>query len=154
MNIDADAIDLTIDAITDIARGIRKKGVPMLLGKHLEKVHDRPYMMDAGKSSTGFRAMTSRALEPLLKMDRKWVDVFPGRFGMDHALNILVYGQGKPVPRSEIELSHLETGRHTPEQLQSQQRGDVSRRLRGEKPLDNSVQSLAFREKIARRRLK
>ena len=170
VNIDADALDLSSEKITGLAKELRKKGEPMLLGTHMEKSKTAKYPIPAGRSSTGFRAISARALKPMLKMEEKWVRVLPRRFGMDYALNLLVYRgsrwstkpaeSGKksirewPVPMSGIDLSHSQPGKHTSEVEQNLQRQEVGRRYRGEKTTNDSPHELAFREKFARRRVK
>ena len=159
VNIDADAVNLEEKKITEIAKEIHKREVPMLLGTHIEKGAHLRGAATASPNATGFRAMQTQALEPLFKFKSHWIDSFPRQFGMDAALNYLIYPQTIDpkkrfkIPQSLIELGHEKPGKHLSDSKQSRQRNDVRLRLTSQahKTEDKSPESRAFREKVKHR---
>jgi len=164
VNIDADALDLEVRKITMIAKEIAQRGKPMVLGTHIERGHDSRGAETAHQNATGFRAIKASALEPMLKKESSWIRGFPGRFGMDAALNYLIYPRtrgkhvdySKEIPRSLVELGHSPPGKHESDSAQVRQRSDVLKRItRDPMPLNEpGHKSLAFKEVSANRELK
>ncbi|MCR4369130.1 MAG: glycosyltransferase [archaeon] len=154
VNIDADALYLKEEHITRLVEEMRRKEVPMLLGDHQERNRNDPARYAGnGPGSTGYRAIAGRALEPLFKMDEKWAHTLPPQFGMDYALNLLIYPKSIDVPllvpRSGIELGHLPSGRHLSDSEQVMQRHEARNRFEGDLRLVH--ENAAFRERNAQR---
>ncbi|MAG18095.1 MAG: hypothetical protein CL944_01320, partial [Candidatus Diapherotrites archaeon] len=158
VNIDADALNLEEKIITGIAKEITKKDVPMLLGRHIERGVDvRVFGGIASPSATGFRVMKAKALEPLFSMSKAWLRTFPRKFGMDHALNILIYRKTivkgtkidtSKIPVSGYELFHEKPGKHESDAVQVRQRADVRQRFFGNRKVQFSrPEELAFHER-------
>jgi hypothetical protein len=89
----------------------------MLFGLTYERGSHFP--VDADK--TGFRAIRSESLEPLFELEktergRQWLKCFPREFGMDLALNRLIFGRSRFESffrRSSVSLNHEAAGRHS-----------------------------------------
>lgn len=174
VNIDADAINLKEKIIAGIIKEITKRKAPMLLGKHLEirnefAALDKKDRQEARTESTGFRALKADALEPMLKFDEDWIRTFPRSFGMDYALNLLIYearhlNQKKPgrfnhdsIPKSRYRLLHGRVGKHDTDYKQHLQRYDARVRFLRDSPAYlnfSGPDNLAFREKAKRRNLR
>jgi len=154
VNIDADALDLEEKTIMGIAKDVRKKNAPMLLGQHHEFSPIGKDFVLASAQSTGFRAISARALRPLIEMDSVWVRTIPRKFGLDHALNILVFGKDlKKIKWSKKHgLCHMPPGRHSSEVTQIQQRKGAEDRMTGKKQFPIiQPDTVAFQEKIRNR---
>lgn len=152
VNIDADALDLELKTITGMAKEITKRNVPLLLGVAVESSKHRNSFDPAFANAIGFRAMKSKALEPLIKMNPDWMRTFPKRFGMDHALNILIRYKRQgllPPHTSEIQLIHAPPGKHESDLAQIHQRSEVSARhlKQTHKLAPDNLERLAFHER-------
>jgi len=168
VDVDADAVNLTVRKITGIAAELSRKGLPMILGKHLEKTADTIRPWNPRPESTGFRAIKATSLKPMLQMKKYWVRVFPRGFGMDYALNMLILEQDylarkKPgkfdrsdIPVSHIKLLHEKPGKHGSDYAQYQRRWDARIRWFRDKPIHlyhPGPENLAFHERAKRKKL-
>ena len=111
VNVDADATDLSAKKISDISEQLRQGNHPMLLGMHFntEQIGNRNTPVIAPPAWTSFRAISSNALYPFVHGSKLHLNTLPAKFGLEHALNLLVFAQPKKVGEFDDGLKAADT---------------------------------------------